>query len=843
MAIQKAKLQEGEDYREKLGLLSKEDLVDKPFNWKHAETPMYLSEAFATYAQSLGSKSPEFDAMLMIKRCCELNPAFNPDDPSGLELDVQSGKFTLSKNGEVVISESYLLKEQELSDANERVRLEKEAEAKLFRESLSDRIFTEEEYEHALRVLDYKFIEELDPSMVAPYVAMLKQKVEEGRLSVEDVKDLIFPEKDYAMCLFYSDHFVEEIFSKAGEKYAGDTSNYAQSVLAQYEHLETARANKDLHLQVMAEFAMQFSEEADMVTQDYIFDSEVDVKLPPKEELHTNHTDAIDIFYPDSDIVKEGENEIGPDIHCLQGGIVIATADDWQGGISRETYEGGGLSPVAGNGVVIYNPVTNEYHEYLHFASVSVKAGDVVKAGDILGKGGNTGVNSRKEGHGKHLHYAVHSIDPTSGAVATRSAFELHDRVQPYLTADFEAKEAINEEVTLIHQFLVRSSNFNHAANQLGVNVDEFAKEWSKEIHVAMTNNGIEFNEANLALCITQIEREGTYFEDPLIPDPEEMYGRFRSKLESEIDALADLAGPIKGRVRSELIKFVDKYDTQFKAQILACKTEGQLDEVFAAMVHAIEADPQMQALFELSLVGPTLQQKWNERVEELRHPVKTIGVMQISMNTARRIAEEKGFIFANDDEVREYLYSKEGNMNFGFSLIAKGLNEYVKTGNGNLDHVFADYNAGVYSCRNAAMQNTINQILSKKDPSYKPLVRDGDFLIYKASGEAIESPSNTEKAVNALVSAYNLGFSPVEVRSALMLEKKAGFSETPLYKAIVKAYEAEFGKTPSLAILPTAIAKGSMEKFDRTLSAQTYIQGSNEQFSRIQKEIDAARA
>ena len=39
-----------------------------------------------------------------------------------------------------------------------------------------------------------------------------------------------------------------------------------------------------------------------------------------------------------------------------------------------------------------------------------VKPGDIIKAGVLLGFGGNSGSNARKRGHGKHLHLEIYDI-------------------------------------------------------------------------------------------------------------------------------------------------------------------------------------------------------------------------------------------------------------------------------------------------------------------------------------------------------------------------------------------------------------------------------------------------
>lgn len=92
-------------------------------------------------------------------------------------------------------------------------------------------------------------------------------------------------------------------------------------------------------------------------------------------------------------------------------GVVVAAGDGWRGGWARELrdlwYRGGGLSRRAGNGVLIFEPATGAYHYLVHLgAGVLVATGDVVAAGQPIGRVGHTG-NAARPGAGRHLHYAL----------------------------------------------------------------------------------------------------------------------------------------------------------------------------------------------------------------------------------------------------------------------------------------------------------------------------------------------------------------------------------------------------------------------------------------------------
>ena len=119
--------------------------------------------------------------------------------------------------------------------------------------------------------------------------------------------------------------------------------------------------------------------------------------------------EALDIFVP-----REGVRVRAP-----VSGVVIAAGDDWEGGWARARggfhYEGGGLSRRAGNGLILFDPGTGEYHYFAHLQrGVLVRTGDIVKAGDSLGHVGHTG-NASQPGHGRHLHYAFKTVGTECG--------------------------------------------------------------------------------------------------------------------------------------------------------------------------------------------------------------------------------------------------------------------------------------------------------------------------------------------------------------------------------------------------------------------------------------------
>jgi murein DD-endopeptidase MepM/ murein hydrolase activator NlpD len=146
-----------------------------------------------------------------------------------------------------------------------------------------------------------------------------------------------------------------------------------------------------------------------------------DVWLPARSELPLSHPYALDVFF--FHVERSGEAERGPTIRALYPGIVVAAAADWSGGQGVAKWKSGGLSPAAGNGVVIFDPATRRYCSYFHLSSLSLHAGDYVPAGAVVGRGGNSGMNARKKSHGEHVHIEI--FDSKKGE--SLSANEIYD--------------------------------------------------------------------------------------------------------------------------------------------------------------------------------------------------------------------------------------------------------------------------------------------------------------------------------------------------------------------------------------------------------------------------------
>jgi hypothetical protein len=85
----------------------------------------------------------------------------------------------------------------------------------------------------------------------------------------------------------------------------------------------------------------------------------------------------------------------------------------------------------------------------------------------------------------------------------------------------------------------------------------------------------------------------------------------------------------------------------------------------------------------------------------------------------------------------------------------------------------FADYNAGRYASRNAALQTLLGRLTGR------PVVPDGDLLRYR-DGAPLPARTDPSQAYTAAVElADELGLSPARIEADLRLEKRFDFERS----------------------------------------------------------------
>jgi hypothetical protein len=156
---------------------------------------------------------------------------------------------------------------------------------------------------------------------------------------------------------------------------------------------------------------------------------------------------------------------------------------------------------------------------------------------------------------------------------------------------------------------------------------------------------------------------------------------------------------------------------------------------------------------------------------------------------------------------VRDALYTRAGGVYYGTARLLAYPVHYDQA-----LFRFADYNAGFYSSRNAAVQDQVSRLTKI------PLALDGDLLAYQKNGEPREEDSASSRAIRRLTERFAPRLSERDVRRDLLAEKTLAFEDTETYRAIKAAAQERAGGRPAAyATLPDVALESP--KLSRTLS------------------------
>ena len=170
-------------------------------------------------------------------------------------------------------------------------------------------------------------------------------------------------------------------------------------------------------------------------------------------------------------------------------------------------------------------------------------------------------------------------------------------------------------------------------------------------------------------------------------------------------------------------------------------------------------------------------------------NPVTTAGSMQVSVRYAQKLAEQQK---RPVEKVRDELYTLRGGVYYGSHRLLGFPAAYAQP-----IFRFADYNAGVYASRNAAIQEQVSKLTGIE------LAPDGDLLAYDEAGEAKNVETKSLTALLQFRARYATQLSESRVRADVQQEKSAAFEATETYRAIRRAYAQKFQADPPYARVP----------------------------------------
>ena len=312
---------------------------------------------------------------------------------------------------------------------------------------------------------------------------------------------------------------------------------------------------------------------------------------------------------------------------------------------------------------------------------------------------------------------------------------------------------------------------------------------WAKDIDDISEQLGIPQTKENICSIIAVVDQESNFVADPHVPGlgakaVKEVEDRFDEKFK---DKLGDSIGGTVAGYFQEVLRNQPTPENNYLKQMRKVSTERQLDELYREIFAHMAQHYHVSALTGAArLVGQDIGEKLN--------PITTLGSMQVHISYAKDHKRQSG----NIAELRTDLYSQYGGLYYGIHRLMMYPAQYDKP-----IYRFADYNSGMYSSRNAAVQSMLNDLTAAE------LSLDGDLLLYNKNGNPRAEKSESERELINVFAANNVLITPRQIRADLKREKEKKFETTQTYKAVTELYETKIGKKQFYAMMPEVVISG----------------------------------
>jgi hypothetical protein len=307
---------------------------------------------------------------------------------------------------------------------------------------------------------------------------------------------------------------------------------------------------------------------------------------------------------------------------------------------------------------------------------------------------------------------------------------------------------------------------------------------WATDTYAAFAALGIPTTPANVCAVVGITEQESGFRADPAVPGLSAIAWK-------QIEERAQRAGVPMLLVRGAL-GLSSSNGKSYSDRIDQARTERELSDIFEDFIGMVP-------------MGRRFFSGWN--------PVRTGGPMQVAVDFAQRHAERKPYPYPAEEGIRHEVFTRRGGMYFGIAHLL----DYPASYDQPL-YRFADFNAGRWASRNAALQNAISVA------SGVPLVLDGDLVRRDA-----DKPGTTETAARVL--GERLGMSEGAIRHDLEQGDGEALERTTLYQRVFALADRVQGRPVPRAVLPQIELHSP--KITRKLTTAWFAQRVDERYRR----------
>ena len=272
---------------------------------------------------------------------------------------------------------------------------------------------------------------------------------------------------------------------------------------------------------------------------------------------------------------------------------------------------------------------------------------------------------------------------------------------------------------------------------------------WNNDIVTAFTALKIPYRAENFCAVAAVIEQESSWQADPTVPNlPAIVWEKIGERANKYLVPL-----PV---VKAALLK-TSPNGKSYKARIDSLRTEREMNLLFEDMSA------------EASKLGLPMNMK---------NPIRTGGPMQVSVEFAEAHVKIWPYPYQTGNSIRNDVFTRRGGIYFGSAILLQYPAPYQ-----DMIYRFADFNAGRYSSRNAALQAAVSQLTGHK------LTLDGDLLSYTGK----RATGSTYQALLSLRSRLDMSQSAIE--RDLQQEKSSALAQTELYRKVFALADRQAGK------------------------------------------------